>query len=308
MDYITIKQAAAKWGIGVRQVQNYCKNGDIEGVIRFNGVWAIPDSAFKPVSRRLKPAGGSLSMDPENINQMTDDPALWKQILDLFPYRINITDTKGFMVYGNDAFFEGTLPNVKDAAIGRYNILQEEFLEKWGLVEHIRKAFQGERVHTPGLRFPNRELVGSKYSEEYAFFSLYNDVSSFPIFTKEGRLRYVVTVFIPVRKYMARAEVIRAKEYIDAHWIEPFNTKQAAQAANLGITSFVQVFRNETGMTPHDYYTQSRMSRLRDTLKNSSLSISQAFNACGMDYNSYYTALFKRHVGMTPKQFRERNK
>ena len=32
--YMTTKDASEKWGITVRQVQNHCKNGRIEGVQR----------------------------------------------------------------------------------------------------------------------------------------------------------------------------------------------------------------------------------------------------------------------------------
>lgn len=308
MDYITIKQAASRWGLGERQVQNYCKNSDIEGVIRFNGVWAIPESAPKPTDGRRKLHEKHLVQEAENFRHMNDELEVFKKILDLFPYRLNISDADGFMVYANDAFFEGTLPKVRDAAIGQYNIRQEPLLEKWGLTEHVQRAFRGERVYTPNLRFPNRDLVGSKYGGELAFFTLYNNVSSFPIIAEDGRLRYVVTAYIPVREYMARDEVMRAKEYIEANWTEPFSTKKAAQTAHLSITSFVQLFRNETGMTPHEYYTQVRMMRLRDMLLNGGRSVAQAFNACGMDYNSYYANLFKKHIGLTPKQFREQNK
>lgn len=308
MDYITIKQAALKWQIGVRQVQNYCKNGEIRGAIRFNGVWAIPDGEPKPTDGRRSQNEKILEKNSRTFRCMNDDLEGFKKIFDLFPYRLNISDADGFMVYANDAFFEGTLPKVRDAAIGQYNILQEPLLEKWGLTEHVRRAFQGERVYTPGLRFPNRDLVGSKYGRELAFFTLYNDISSFPIFAEEGRLRYVVTTYIPVREYTARDEVMRAKEYIDARWTEPFSTKQVAQTAHLSITSFVQLFRNETGITPHQYYTQIRVARLREALCDGGLSIAQAFDLCGMEYNSYYTALFKKHIGLTPKQFREQSK
>lgn len=309
MDYITIKQAAVKWNLGVRQVQNYCKNGEIKGVIRFNGVWAIPESASKPTDGRRRTLDTASFDSAPGASLPADELAVFKQIVDVFPYRINITDINGYMVYANDAFFEGTLAGVKEAALGSYNILREEMLSKWGLTEHLRKAFRGERVYTPGLRFPNRDFVGSKYGGEYAFFSLYNDIASFPIFSKDGRLRYVVTAFIPVREYTARDEVMRAREYIEARWLDTFSTKHAAQAAHLSVTSFVQIFRNETGMTPHEYYTQVRMTRLREILiKNGSLSITQAFNVCGMDYNSYYASLFKKHIGLTPKKFREQNK
>ena len=308
MNYITVSQAAEKWSLGVRQVQNYCKRKMIEGAVRFNGVWAIPENAGKPACDKRTRKRQEFFAPDESLPVIAEDLVLFKQIVDLFPHRINISDPHGFMVYGNEAFFDGTLSGVKEASIGRYNIFQEELLSKWGLSEHIKKAFQGERVYTPGLRFPNRDFIGSKYGGDYAFFNLYNDVYSFPILGMDGSLRYVVTTFVPVREYLARDEVMKAKEYIETHWREAFSTKAAARAANLGVTSFVQLFRKETGMTPHEYYNQLRMTRLRDLLLTSSLSVAQIFDACGMEYNSYYTTLFKKLHGMTPKQFREQNK
>ena len=47
-EYMTTKEAANKWGISVRQVQNYCKNGRIEGVQRIGTNYLIPRDTSKP--------------------------------------------------------------------------------------------------------------------------------------------------------------------------------------------------------------------------------------------------------------------
>lgn len=52
MDYITVKEAAEKWGITTRRVQVLCGQGKIPGVIRFGNTWAIPKDAVKPADRR----------------------------------------------------------------------------------------------------------------------------------------------------------------------------------------------------------------------------------------------------------------
>ena len=46
--YMTTKQAAEKWGISVRQVQNHCKNGRINGVQKVGTNYLIPVEAMKP--------------------------------------------------------------------------------------------------------------------------------------------------------------------------------------------------------------------------------------------------------------------
>ena len=52
MDYITTHQAAEKWGVSLRWVQAYLKQGRIEGAIQFHHVWMIPSSASKPEDGR----------------------------------------------------------------------------------------------------------------------------------------------------------------------------------------------------------------------------------------------------------------
>ena len=45
---MTTKDASEKWGITVRQVQNHCKNGRIEGVQRIGTNYLIPSDTAKP--------------------------------------------------------------------------------------------------------------------------------------------------------------------------------------------------------------------------------------------------------------------
>lgn len=54
MDYISVREAAQKWGITIRRVQILCEQGRIEGVVRFSNAWAIPKNAEKPKDKRKK--------------------------------------------------------------------------------------------------------------------------------------------------------------------------------------------------------------------------------------------------------------
>lgn len=50
--YITVQEAAAKWGITPRQVQILCKDNRIDGATRISRMWLIPESAVKPTHSR----------------------------------------------------------------------------------------------------------------------------------------------------------------------------------------------------------------------------------------------------------------
>ena len=45
MDYMTLKEAAEKWGVTPRRVNYYCAGGRIPGAVKMGMVWLIPKSA-----------------------------------------------------------------------------------------------------------------------------------------------------------------------------------------------------------------------------------------------------------------------
>lgn len=53
LEYMTVKEAANKWGISVRRVQLLCVEGRIEGAMKHASVWAIPQNAQKPKDERI---------------------------------------------------------------------------------------------------------------------------------------------------------------------------------------------------------------------------------------------------------------
>lgn len=54
MEFMTVKEAASKWGLSERRLQTICNEGMIPGVIKFGRSWAIPMDAQKPVDKRIK--------------------------------------------------------------------------------------------------------------------------------------------------------------------------------------------------------------------------------------------------------------
>ena len=54
MDYMTLKEAAEKWGVTPRRVNYYCAGGRIPGAVKMAGVWLPPKTAEKPLDGRTK--------------------------------------------------------------------------------------------------------------------------------------------------------------------------------------------------------------------------------------------------------------
>ena len=54
MKYISVSEAAAKWGLSTRRVGILCNEGRIEGAQKAGSIWIIPEVAKKPADARIK--------------------------------------------------------------------------------------------------------------------------------------------------------------------------------------------------------------------------------------------------------------
>lgn len=63
MNKLTVQQAATKWEISVRRVQDYCRQGKIPGAQRIGTNWLIPADAVRPMDGRRKAAKLESEMD-----------------------------------------------------------------------------------------------------------------------------------------------------------------------------------------------------------------------------------------------------
>ena len=52
--YITVQEAAEKWGVTPRQVQILCKTNRIPGATRLSRIWIITEKAEKPTNEKRK--------------------------------------------------------------------------------------------------------------------------------------------------------------------------------------------------------------------------------------------------------------
>ena len=53
MQYLSVKDVAAKFELSQRRVQQLCESGRIDGAQMISGVWVIPEHAEKPVDGRV---------------------------------------------------------------------------------------------------------------------------------------------------------------------------------------------------------------------------------------------------------------
>ena len=65
MDYITVREAAEKWQVSLRLVQQLCIDGRVQGAQKFSGSWAIPADAEKPEDPRKAKRKKTVQPEPD---------------------------------------------------------------------------------------------------------------------------------------------------------------------------------------------------------------------------------------------------
>lgn len=102
--------------------------------------------------------------------------------------------------------------------------------------------------------------------------------------------------------------VKRAVNYIDACFCrEDICLNQIAREAGVSPNYLSAVFSREMGQTLVDYLTAKRMEKARDLLRSTNLRSGQIAGAVGYKDPRYFSALFRKIHGCSPKEYRAGN-
>jgi AraC family transcriptional regulator of adaptative response / methylphosphotriester-DNA alkyltransferase methyltransferase len=96
------------------------------------------------------------------------------------------------------------------------------------------------------------------------------------------------------------------KQIIERHYASELNLNELAQIAHGAPYYLHHKFTTVTGQTPQQYLTQVRLAHARHFLTTTALSISAIAQRCGWPNANYFSTLFKRQIGISPRQYREK--
>ena len=98
--------------------------------------------------------------------------------------------------------------------------------------------------------------------------------------------------------------ITHAIRYLSAHYSEPVTLAQTAKSAGVHPSYLSSLFRKITGLTFKDYLNNIRIEHALELLKNTDYPIMEIAISCGFNDQSYFSKVFKKQTGMTPRQFR----
>lgn len=96
----------------------------------------------------------------------------------------------------------------------------------------------------------------------------------------------------------------RIMEWIESHYMEPFELKRLAHAIHLSPNHVSAVFKMTVGSSITEYLTARRIRQACWLLKTTDAPVQEIGQLVGLSNFSYFCQMFKKHVGLTPHQFK----
>jgi len=117
---------------------------------------------------------------------------------------------------------------------------------------------------------------------------------------------------VPGGKRLPRPGVLSAREvrflvrFIHDNLRMAITLDRLAALVSMDKFQFVRAFGATTGRTPHKYIVRMRVERARHLLETTTSRLNVIALGCGFCSHSYFTTVFREHVGLSPQAYRRR--
>ena len=103
-------------------------------------------------------------------------------------------------------------------------------------------------------------------------------------------------------------DIERAVHYFNENYTKPISIEQYAEEHLMSVNWFIHEFKSVMKVPPMQYITSLRIAAAKGYLENSVKSVSEIAAFVGYDNALYFSRIFKKRTGMTPKEYRGMHK
>jgi AraC family transcriptional regulator len=241
----------------------------------------------------------------ESFQSLSEKQELLAKVIEFFPYPIQIFSLDGTARMINKAALDMIGIKSVESHVGKYNVFEDPIVRELGFMDQVRQVLKGKTIYLTDFNAHYQDMIRYFNVEDRDIQTISSDITCFPLVNADDAVEYFAAVFIFKKIYRGREEIGRGRQYIESHWQEPFDLGETAKGACLSKAQFTKLFKKHTGVTPHEYYINYKIGKLKEKLLDTNLSIAQAFAVCNMNYNGHSAKLFREKVGVPPSVYRK---
>jgi transcriptional regulator GlxA family with amidase domain len=119
------------------------------------------------------------------------------------------------------------------------------------------------------------------------------------------RARQTGYAVLPLSRPHGDDSIRSAEVSIEQNFKRPLRVEDMARVRHMSSRNFIRRFKSATGMTPGSYLQATRIAVAKQLLESGARSVQTVCEAVGYEDAAFFRALFKRHTGMSPGEYRE---
>lgn len=97
-------------------------------------------------------------------------------------------------------------------------------------------------------------------------------------------------------------------KYIHENFAQKIQIPELAKMESLSNSRYITLFSKEIGKSPSEYILALRLERARELLLTTDMEISSVGAASGYKDQYFFSKIFKKHIGISPSEFRKNHK
>ncbi len=95
--------------------------------------------------------------------------------------------------------------------------------------------------------------------------------------------------------------------FIHQNFNKKITASQIADTAHISEREGIRIFQKNVGMSPIEYLLSYRLNESLKYLSGTDMTITEISYLCGFSESTYFGKVFKKHYGMTPGEYRQKN-
>lgn len=100
------------------------------------------------------------------------------------------------------------------------------------------------------------------------------------------------------------AIVDKIKNYLDSHYTKQLTLESISSALNMSPNYVSHAFKAQMNISPIHYLLYRRFGEAQSLLMNTELSMAEISDLLGFSSPAHFSAMFKKHVGLSPVQYK----
>lgn len=162
----------------------------------------------------------------------------------------------------------------------------------------------------PQLNLPSEDAAKFDAHPSYReYVQAYMQMAHYERLQLHGLVEILFSYFVKqakLRAVMSDVRMAGLMKYVQEHMEDPLSTEELARHACVTKCHLIRMFRSSLGVTPLRYITQCKVRHAQTLLLRTDLSVKQVGEAVGFKDISYFIRLFRRQLGFTPQEYREK--